>query len=105
MRVLVLKAIGAPFSVATGMSLGKEGPFVHIAACVGTLVANWFPKYRENGKQYREVLTAATSAGLSAAFGAPIGGVLFSYEVSFSPVLLKKIFCLDNFSDLHIRWL
>jgi len=77
-----LKAIGAPFSVATGMSLGKEGPFVHIAACVGTMVANWFPKYRENGKQYRDILTAACAAGLSAAFGAPIGGVLFAYEVS-----------------------
>jgi H+/Cl- antiporter ClcA len=45
------------------------------------MVANWFPKFRENGKQYREILVAACAAGLSAAFGAPIGGVLFAYEV------------------------
>ena len=30
----------------------------------------------------REMLSVACSAGLSVAFGAPIGGVLFSYEAS-----------------------
>ncbi|KAF2395980.1 hypothetical protein EJ06DRAFT_484439 [Trichodelitschia bisporula] len=80
LRVLFLKGIGAVFSVATGMALGKEGPFVHMAACLGHFVANLFPKYKENGKQFREILTAACASGLSAAFGAPIGGVLFAYE-------------------------
>lgn len=79
-RTLVCKMIGSIFSVATGMALGKEGPFIHIAACIGHLIANCFEKYRENGKQYREILTASCAAGLSAAFGAPIGGVLFAYE-------------------------
>jgi chloride channel 3/4/5 len=31
----------------------------------------------------REMLSVACSSGLSVAFGAPIGGVLFSYEVSY----------------------
>ncbi|EHK98837.1 putative H(+)/Cl(-) exchange transporter 3 [Glarea lozoyensis 74030] len=39
-----------------------------------------FPKYRDNGRKMREMLSVACSAGLSVAFGAPIGGVLFSYE-------------------------
>ena len=81
LQILVLKAVGAVFAVATGMSLGKEGPFIHIAACVGQFVVQMFPKYRENGKKLREILSAACAAGLSAAFGAPIGGVLFAYEV------------------------
>jgi len=80
-KVLLIKAVGSIFAVATGMCLGKEGPFVHISTCVGYLVANLFPKYRENGRKMREMLSVACSAGLSVAFGAPIGGVLFSYEV------------------------
>jgi chloride channel 3/4/5 len=60
--------------------LGKEGPFVHISASVSYLVAMIFPKYRENGREMREILAAGVAAGLSAAFAAPIGGVLFAYE-------------------------
>ncbi|KAG9234135.1 chloride channel-like protein 3 [Amylocarpus encephaloides] len=79
-KVLLVKAIGSAFAVATGMCLGKEGPFVHISTSVGYLVANLFPKYRDNGRKMREMLSVACSSGLSVAFGAPIGGVLFSYE-------------------------
>jgi chloride channel 3/4/5 len=79
-RVLVVKALGATFAVATGLCLGKEGPFVHISVCIGHLISSIFPKYRHNGRKYRELLSASCAAGLSVAFGAPIGGVLFSYE-------------------------
>ncbi|WPG99578.1 Hypothetical protein R9X50_00239600 [Acrodontium crateriforme] len=96
-KVLSVKAMGAVFAVATGMCLGKEGPFVHISACVGWLVANLFPKYRDNGRKMREMLSAACAAGLSVAFGAPIGGVLFSYEEisSYFPrkVLWRAFLC------------
>ncbi|KAL8851294.1 MAG: hypothetical protein Q9221_003824 [Calogaya cf. arnoldii] len=97
LKVLVIKAIGAVFAVATGMCLGKEGPFVHIATCVAYLVGMLFPKYNENGRKMRELLSAGCSAGLSVAFGAPIGGVLFSYEEisTYFPrkVLWKAFLC------------
>lgn len=86
LKVLLIKAFGAIFAVATGMCLGKEGPFVHISTCVGYLVCRCFPKYKDNGRKMREMLSAACASGLSVAFGAPIGGVLFSYEVSQPPV-------------------
>jgi chloride channel 3/4/5 len=38
LKVLIVKAVGATFAVATGMCLGKEGPFVHISTCAGWLV-------------------------------------------------------------------
>jgi chloride channel 3/4/5 len=97
LHVLVVKAFGAIFAVSTGMCLGKEGPFVHISTCVGYLVGSLFPKYRDNGRKMRELLSAACSSGLSVAFGAPIGGVLFSYEEisTYFPrkVLWKAFLC------------
>ena len=52
-KVLVVKAVGSVFAVATGMCLGKEGPFVHISACTGHLVASRFSKYRNNSRKMR----------------------------------------------------
>lgn len=97
LKVLIVKALGAVFAVSTGMCLGKEGPFVHISTCVGYIVASLFPKYRHNGRKMREMLSAACASGLSVAFGAPIGGVLFSYEEisTYFPrkVLLRAFLC------------
>ncbi|KAK0509760.1 hypothetical protein JMJ35_008154 [Cladonia borealis] len=97
LKVLFVKAVGAVFAVASGMCLGKEGPFVHISTCVAYLVGKLFPKYRYNGRKMRELLSAGCSAGLSVAFGAPIGGVLFSYEEisTYFPrkVLWRAFFC------------
>ena len=96
LKVLVVKGVGATFAVATGMCLGKEGPFVHISTCVAYLVGMGFPKYRENGRKMRELLSAGCSAGLSVAFGAPIGGVLFSYEVGDCMTIVGSSSCHDR---------
>jgi len=79
-KVLLVKAVGSVFAVSTGMCLGKEGPFVHISTCVANLVALRFRKYQQSSRKLREILAAGCSSGLSVAFGAPIGGVLFAYE-------------------------
>lgn len=89
--------MGLALSVASGLSLGKEGPFVHIASCVGNIISRFAVKYENNegalssfrliwstillcsGKR-REILSAACAAGVAVAFGAPIGGTLFSLE-------------------------
>ena len=89
-KVLFIKAVGAVFAVASSMCLGKEGPFVHISTCVAYLVGMCFPKYRDNGRKLRELLSAGCSSGLSVAFGAPIGGVLFSYEVGMLALDMLK---------------
>lgn len=98
-RVLVVKAFGAVFAVSTGMCLGKEGPFVHISACVGHLIGSLFPKYLGSGRKMRELLSSAVASGLSVAFGAPIGGVLFSYE-EISTYFPRKVLWIASLCSL-----
>ncbi|XP_041129861.1 H(+)/Cl(-) exchange transporter 3-like isoform X1 [Polyodon spathula] len=77
---LLIKTVTLVLAVASGLSLGKEGPLVHVACCCGNIFSYLFPKYSKNEAKKREVLSAASAAGVSVAFGAPIGGVLFSLE-------------------------
>ncbi|CRK46548.1 hypothetical protein BN1723_020070, partial [Verticillium longisporum] len=37
LRTLVIKSVALVLSVGSGLSLGKEGPYVHIATCVGNI--------------------------------------------------------------------
>ncbi|EXJ68252.1 uncharacterized protein A1O5_08867 [Cladophialophora psammophila CBS 110553] len=106
LNVLVVKAVGSVFAVSTGMCLGKEGPFVHISTCVAYLVGIRFHKYRENGRKLRELLAAGCSSGLSVAFGAPIGGVLFAYEeisTYFPRKVLWRAFVCSLFAAMTLK--
>lgn len=79
-KTLVVKTLALILSVASGLSLGKEGPYVHIATCVGNVACRMFSKYSHNDGKRREVLSASAASGIAVAFGAPLGGVLFSLE-------------------------
>ncbi|CAG8511417.1 1253_t:CDS:10 [Cetraspora pellucida] len=96
-RTLWVKALTLAMVVAAGMTLGKEGPFVHIACCIGNILSRLFNKYNKNEGKRREILSASAAAGVSVAFAAPIGGVLFSLEeVSYyfpSKTLVRSFFC------------
>ncbi|KAK7717403.1 hypothetical protein SLS64_002895 [Diaporthe eres] len=97
LKTLIIKSLGLVLSVASGLSLGKEGPYVHIATCVGNIACRLFDKYDRNDGKRREVLSAAAAAGVAVAFGAPLGGVLFGLEevAYFFPAktLFRTFFC------------
>ncbi|KAH6627701.1 chloride channel [Chaetomium tenue] len=97
LKTLIIKTLGLILSVASGLSLGKEGPYVHIATCVGNIACRLFTKYDRNDAKRREVLSAAAAAGVAVAFGAPLGGVLFGLEevAYFFPAktLFRTFFC------------
>lgn len=96
-KTLLVKASALILSVASGLSVGKEGPFVHIAACIGNISCRIFSKYDHNDGKRREVLSAAAASGVAVAFGAPIGGVLFSLEEASyyfpAKTLFRTFFC------------
>ncbi|TGZ68542.1 hypothetical protein CRM22_004216 [Opisthorchis felineus] len=89
---LLIKSVGMILGVAAGLSLGKEGPMVHMASCVGNILAYFFPKYGRNEAKKREILSASAAAGVAVAFGAPIGGVLFSLEEASYYFPMKTMF-------------
>ncbi|KAJ1726592.1 glycerol ethanol, ferric requiring protein [Coemansia biformis] len=94
---LLMKSVGLAMAVASGLSVGKEGPAVHMGCCVGNVVSRNFAKYRRSAARQREIVSASAAAGVAVAFGAPIGGVLFSLEDLSSrfprQTLWRSFFC------------
>ena len=81
---LLAKTVGLVFALASGLPVGKEGPFVHMAATAAAKL--WrlpcFAPVRRSDPLRRQALAAAVAAGVTATLGAPIGGVLFSVEAT-----------------------
>ncbi|KAJ2285759.1 hypothetical protein IW141_005649, partial [Coemansia sp. RSA 355] len=96
-RILVVKTFGLILCCASGIMAGKEGPMVQIASSLGNISTRIFDKYYKNEAKKREIISAAAAAGVSVAFGAPIGGVLFSLEeVSYffpNKTMLRSLTC------------
>ncbi|XP_058890226.1 chloride channel protein 2-like isoform X3 [Acipenser ruthenus] len=84
-KTFVAKVIGLTCALGSGMPLGKEGPFVHIASLCAALLSKFmslFGGIYENESRNIEMLAAACAVGVGCCFAAPIGGVLFSIEVT-----------------------
>ncbi|XP_076591068.1 chloride channel protein 2-like isoform X4 [Chaetodon auriga] len=97
-KTFVAKVIGLTCALGSGMPLGKEGPFVHIASLCAALLSKFMSLfggiYEEPGSKETsligmknesrniEMLAAACAVGVGCCFAAPIGGVLFSIEVT-----------------------
>ncbi|RAL63988.1 hypothetical protein DID88_003176 [Monilinia fructigena] len=88
---LIIKSVALPLAIASGLSVGKEGPSVHYAVCTGNVISRLFEKYKRNASKTREILSACAAAGVAVAFGSPIGGVLFSLEEMSSYFPLKTM--------------
>uniref|UniRef100_A0A8B9SMG9 Chloride voltage-gated channel 2 n=1 Tax=Anas platyrhynchos TaxID=8839 RepID=A0A8B9SMG9_ANAPL len=85
LKTFVAKVIGLTCALGSGMPLGKEGPFVHIASMCAALLSrflSFFGGIYENEARNTEMLAAACAVGVGCCFAAPIGGVLFSIEVT-----------------------
>ena len=84
-ETLVTKIFGVVLAVVGGLCVGKEGPLAHIGLNIGAAVCYLpLPRFEwlRNDTYKRNLMAAGCSAGVSAAFGAPIGGALFAFEIS-----------------------
>ena len=84
-ETFLTKIFANVLGVAGGLCIGKEGPLAHIGANIGVITAYLpLPHYDHlrNDKSKRHLIAAGASAGIAAAFGSPVGGALFTYELS-----------------------
>ncbi|NLT95208.1 MAG: ClC family H(+)/Cl(-) exchange transporter [Clostridia bacterium] len=90
LKVLVGKFIGSILAIGAGLSLGTQGPSIQLGAAAGQGIS------RIMGRQLIEekyLITSGASAGLAAAFNAPLAGVIFALEEmhkNFSPMVLTS---------------
>lgn len=75
--VIAVKFIGGVLTMGSGLALGREGPTIQMGGAAGKLVGRIFGMTRDE----RFILIAAgAGAGLSAAFNAPLAGLVFVLE-------------------------
>ncbi|MDD6796406.1 MAG: chloride channel protein [Clostridiaceae bacterium] len=85
---ILYKFVGGTLSIISGLSLGREGPSVQLGACTGDIISK---KFKSSRLERRLLMSSGASAGLSAAFNAPLAGALFSVEEIYkylSPLVL-----------------
>lgn len=92
LSVLWRKFVGGVLSIGSGLALGREGPSIQLGGAVGQGVNHYL---KGNKSQQNILISAGASAGLSAAFNAPVSGIMFILEEvhhKFSSVLLLTAF-------------
>lgn len=85
-RVLLAKFAGSWLALFGGLAVGREGPSIQMGGAVGAgFDALWRPAGKERTFTENPYVMAGAVAGLAAAFGAPVAGVLFAFEEMRSP--------------------
>lgn len=77
LAVIIAKFFGGIMAIGGGLSLGREGPSIQLGAMVGKGFSRLSGRLR---KEERMLMTCGAGAGLAAAFGAPLAGVVFALE-------------------------
>ncbi|TEB07123.1 H(+)/Cl(-) exchange transporter ClcA [Pelotomaculum schinkii] len=100
LKIIIGKFLGGVLAIGSGMSLGREGPSIQLGAMAGQGVSRLLGRLRIEEKY---LITSGASAGLAAAFNAPLAGVIFALEElhkNFSPAVLMSAMAASLTADL-----
>ena len=107
LRTLLLKPLALVLAVTSGLSIGKEGALVHSACCLAHQIAEskyiGFNQLRIEQRRV-ELMVAACAVGVVGTFGAPVGGVLFSIEITSSFYLVDHLVFAFFCATLSLVW-
>jgi CIC family chloride channel protein len=95
-RVVLAKLIASAVCIASGGSVGREGPVVQVGSATGSTIGQLLGV---NARRMRIFVACGAASGIAAAFNAPVAGALFSVEVilgdfavaQFSPVVVSSV--------------
>ncbi len=84
----VLQAVASWLAIASGNSLGREGPLIQFGAAAGEAARRVFHLDKITA---RIVLATGVAAGFASAYNAPVAAVLFVVEIVTGVVVLEAI--------------
>lgn len=77
-KTIVGKFIASVLTIGSGLTVGREGPSVHLGGLAGDIVGKFFPKVDRN-----LFIGSAASSGFAVAFNAPVASMIFAVEEIF----------------------
>jgi CIC family chloride channel protein len=108
-RASLVKSTAAMFSIASGGSIGREGPMVQLAA----VAASWLGRWRRlSAPQLRLLVACGGASGIASAYNAPIAGSFFVAEIILGTIAMESLgplavsavaatLTIRTFSDAH----
>ena len=96
LRSFILQFIGAIIALASGHSMGREGPSIHLGGFIGSYTSQ---QLGLPNNAIRTLVACGVAAAISAAFNTPLAGVIFAMEVimleytfsSFIPIIISAV--------------
>ncbi|RLN92259.1 hypothetical protein BBJ28_00020217 [Nothophytophthora sp. Chile5] len=92
-RTLLSKIGGLTFAMGSGISVGKEGPFVHMSSIIAHRLMKhigWCRRIYSSDILRRHMYDAACAVGVASTFRAPVGGVLFAIEATSTIFMVSQ---------------
>ena len=86
-RASFVKCTSALFTIASGGSIGREGPMVQLAAVLASLAGRLG---RRTTARLRLLVACGAAGGIASAYNAPIGGALFVAEIILGTVAMES---------------
>ncbi|MBU1398235.1 MAG: chloride channel protein [Proteobacteria bacterium] len=95
-RIVAIKTLVSAICIATGGSVGREGPIVQIGSAIGSFVGQ---AINTSPDRMRTLVGCGAAAGIAATFNAPIAGTMFTLEIilgefgvaTFSPIVISSV--------------
>lgn len=87
-RGSLVKSTAALFSIASGGSIGREGPLVQLAAVVASSLGRW---RKFSPPQLRLLVACGAAAGIASAYNAPIAGSFFVAEIILGTIAMESL--------------